>query len=144
MISHDLGRQVRANAYAASGTTGVLESTVFDLNGFESILAVGIATVTSTAQQLTFQMGTASTTGVGDFSEVVGDTSHTSTGGAGLEVYRPVKRFAQARFTASGASAPARGLMVMRFGARTQPTTQDVSGIVFTYLYSPVSGTATG
>lgn len=144
MLSHDMARQVRINAYSASGTTSPQESSVLDMQGFEGILAIGISTVSSTAQQLTFQTGTASTTGAGNFSEVVGDSSHVSTGGQFLEMYRPIKRFAQARMTASGASAPSRGLVVIRYGARSVPTTQDASGATGEFLYSPGSGTATG
>lgn len=133
----------RINAYAASGTTGVLESTVLDMAGFESALIVGIATVTSTAQQLFAEGGTASTTGAGNFSQYVGDASHVSTGGEFVDLYRPTKRYLQARFSASGASAPARGLVVLRYGARSMGTTQDASGATGVRLYSPGSGTAT-
>ena len=144
MPDKEWGLRARINAYAASGTTAPQESSVMDMLGFESIMAIGIATVTSTAQQLTFNEGTASTTGAGNFSEVVGDTSHTTTGGLVLDQYRPTKRFVQARMTASGASAPARGLVVIRYGARSLPSTQDASGAVVTQLYSAGSGTATG
>lgn len=144
ILSHDLSRQVRINVYPASGTTGVQETTVLDMADFENVLFIAAATVTSTAQQLTMNMGTASTTGAGNFSEAIGDSSHVSTGGLYLDVHRPTKRFVQGRFTSSGASSPARAVMAIRYGARSVPTTQDASGATGTQLYSPGSGTATG
>lgn len=144
MADKEWGRHARINAYPASGTTSPQETSVLDMLGFESVMLIALTTVTSTAQQLSFQTGTASTTGAGNFSEVVGDTSHTATGGLGLDMYRPTKRFVQGRMTASGASAPARGIVAIRYGARSMAVTQDTSGLVMTQLYSPGSGTATG
>jgi len=141
MADQQWSQKSRINAYVAVSATTPLETTVLDMLGFESVLFIAQSTVTSTAQSLRMLNGTASTTGAGNFSEVVGDTSHTATGGLYLDVLRPAKRFVQGQFTASGA-AGTRGLVAIRYGAKSQPTTQDIA--VGTLLYSPASGTATG
>ena len=133
----------RINGYAASGTTSPLETSVLDMNGFDSVMFVGLASVTNTGQYLSFQMGTASTTGAANFSEATGNVEQTVTGAIVMDVFEPTKRFVQGRFTASGASAPARGLLAIRYGARSLPTTQDAGSLVGRF-YSPGSGTATG
>lgn len=142
MADQQWSQKSRINMYTAVSATTPLETSVLDMLNFESVLFVAQSSVTSTAQSLRMLNGTASTTGAGNFSEVIGDTSHTTTGGSYLDVFRPTKRFVQGQFTASGAAGP-RSLVAIRYGARSQPTTQDAV-VTGTLLYSPASGTATG
>ena len=139
----DKGWSRRSEIYgqAASGTTSVLKTPVIDMLGAEGILFMAGATVTSTAQSLRFRMSTASASG--GMSEATGDTSHTATGVLYLDVHRPSKRFVQGLFTASGASSPARFVTAIKYGLRSEPSTQP-AGTTGKRLYSPGSGTATG
>ena len=141
MADNQWSRRALFNAYIATGATTPLETTVLDMNGFENLLLVGIATVTSTGNRIQVLGGTATATGAGNFSQFVGETSALTTALA-LDVYRPVKRFAQGQLSATAASSPIRALVAIRYGGRAQPTTQD-AGITLNRLYSPVSGTAT-
>lgn len=128
--------------YASSGTTSPLNSTVIDMDGFEGLLALAAATVTSTAQHLKVQVGTAS----GSLSDTTGRVEHNIVGTLAMDVFRPVARYVKVSFTASGGSAPARSLAVIRYGPRSAPvsfSSADVSTGSLT-LGSPGTGTATG
>ena len=131
----------RIEVTVATGTTGNLNGDIIDMasnGGFESLLVVAGASVTSTAQHLKLQVGTASDS----LSDATGDIQHTVQG-LYLDVYRPILRFARGVFTASGASSPGRAIVSIAYGARSQPTTQP-AGTTGIRLYSPGTGTATG
>lgn len=137
------GQKSRINGYAASGATTPLETTVLDMLGFESVMFIGISSATSTAQHVAMVAGTASATGAGNFSETTGEVVHSVSGAVVGDWFRPAKRFVQGRFTASGATGAARAIVAIRYGARSEPTTQDAPTVVNSF-YSPGSGTATG
>ena len=126
---------------AGSGATTILKTPVIDMVDAESVLFLGAATVTSTAQWLKFRMSTASASG--GMSDATGQVDHTATGLLYLDVHRPIKRFVQGIFTASGASSPARFVGAVKYGMRSQPSTQP-AGTTGLRVYSPGSGTATG
>lgn len=134
-----LSESVNINAYAASGATTPLNTSVLDMDGYEGVLFIAAATVTSTAQHLKMQMGTAS----GSLSDATGRVEH-SVVGLYLDVFRPTKRFVQGSFTASGASSPGRAITAIRYGARNQPATMSTALVAGLALSSPGSGTATG
>lgn len=139
----ELSRNAVIDMYTASGATTPLETTVLDMNGFESVIFLGLSSVTNTGNQLAVLNGTASTTGAGNFSEVFSPVGASAvTSGIYADVYRPTKRFIQGNWEASGASAPARALVAIRYGARSVPTTQP-AGTTGVRMYSPGSGTAT-
>lgn len=126
---------------ASSGITGNVKTPVIDLNGFESVIGMVIASATNSSNHLSYRMSTASASG--GMSDATGDSSQTSTGVQVLDIYRPIKRFGQFRYSASGATSPAVGLIAMAYGARAMPTTQP-TGTSVKRLYSPGSGTASG
>jgi hypothetical protein len=126
---------------ASSGVTGNVKTPVFDTYGFESIMFMAVASATNSSNRLAFRMSTASASG--GMSDATGQVSHTSTGVLVLDVHRPTKRYVQGRYSASGATSPAVGLIGVMYGARSQPTTQPAETTV-TRLYSPGSGTASG
>jgi hypothetical protein len=142
MPDKEWSRHSLINAYTQLGTTSPVETSVLDMNGFESVLFVVAATVTSTGNQLVVKGGTATATGAG-FSEVfspVGASHVVDTLYA--DVYRPTKRFIQGSFESSAASSPTVSITAIRYGGRSLPTTQEAetTGV---RMYSPGSGTAT-
>ena len=126
-------------AYTASGATTPLESSVIDMLQWESAIAIGAATSPSTAQGMKLLMSTASASG--GMSEATGNASAIYQS-MYLEVVRPIKRYIQFQWTASGTSSPARGLTVLLNGGWSLPVTQDAT-TTGKVLYSPGSGTAT-
>ena len=144
MADKELSRHALINAYGASGTTAALETSVLDMNGFESVLFIAHSSVTSTANVLAVLNGTASTTGAGNFSQVFSPVgaSQVTTGAVFADVYRPGKRFIQGSFNTSDATGTNKGLVAIRYGGRSLPTTQEAvtTGV---RMYSPASGTAT-
>lgn len=141
MSDKEWSRRSEIVGQAASGATTILKTPVIDMVAAESVLFMSGATVTSTAQWLKMRMSTASASG--GMSDATGRVDHTTTGLLFLDVYRPIKRFVQGVFTASGASSPARFIVGMKYGLRSQPATQP-AGTTGLRLYSPGSGTATG
>ena len=140
-VPHEMSRRTLITSVVASGTTSPLETPSLDMLGFESVLFIGISSVTSTAQHLKMKMSTASATA--GMSDATGRVEQSVTGCLYYDAYRPTKRFVQGALTASGASAPARGIVAIQYGARSSPTTQP-AGTTGIRVYSPGSGTATG
>lgn len=143
MVMNRLSENTLINGVASSGTTSPLNTSVLDMDGFEGVLFMAFATATSTAQHLKVMMGTASATNT--HSDATGRVEH-SVFGLYLDVFRPIKRYVQGSFTASGASSPARSVVAIRYGTRSGPTS-NASGDISTgslALASPGSGTATG
>lgn len=137
-------RRSRINGYVeSSGTSTPLETSVLDMNGFESVMFIGVSSITSTGKSVAVAAGTASTTGAGNFSDLQGAATAFTSGAAFTDVYRPTKRYVQGRFQTTAATAAARALVAIRYGADSLPTTQDAAttGI---QLYAPTSGTSTG
>ena len=126
---------------AASGGTANVKTPVFDMKGFESIMFMAVASATNSSNRLAFRMSTASSSG--GMSDATGQVAHTTTGVLVLDVQRPIKRYVQGRYAASGATSPAVGVIGVAYGARAMPTTQPAETLV-TRLYSPGSGTASG
>ena len=122
----------------ATGTTVAINGTIVDTDGYENVLGIAVATVTSTAQHLKWQQGTA-TAAVSDTTGRV----ENSVGCMYLDINRPGMRYGRFVLTASGASSPYRGIITVRYGARNQPTTND-AGTTGTRLNTPGTGTATG
>ena len=141
MAHKELSRRAYITGVASSGITGLVKTPVFDLAGFESIMFMAVASATNSSNRLAFRMSTASASG--GMSDATGQVSHTATGVLVLDVQRPTKRYVQGRYSASGATSPAVGLIGVAYGARSQPTTQPTETVV-TRLYSPGSGTASG
>ncbi len=144
MPDKEWSRRSEIYGRAASGATTIIKTPVIDMGGSapaESVLFVAGATVTSTAQWLAFRMSTASASG--GMSEATGHVDHTTTGALYLDVNRPTKRFVQGFMTASGASSPARFIVGIKYGLRSEPSSHP-SITAGTRLYSPGSGTATG
>ena len=124
---------------ASSGSTAVLQTTVFDMTGFEGLMLIGYrnATLAETSGGLFVQTGTAS----GTLSDTTGIQNLAQTC-IYLDNHRPDKRFVQGNFRAT-ASGEQRTLIALRYGARSLPTTQPAS-TTGKVLYTPGSGTATG
>ncbi len=141
MPDKEWSRRSVITGVASSGITGNVKTPVFDMNGFESIMFVAVASATNSSNILAFRMSTASASG--GMSDATGKVQHTSTGALVLDVRKPTKRYVQGRYSASGATSPAVGLIGLMYGARSLPTTQPAETTV-TRLYSPGSGTATG
>ena len=133
-----LGYEALITADGATGATTALNGAIVDMDGFENVLFIAGATVTSTAQWLKMQMGTATDA----MSDATGQVDHTQAT-LYLDVHRPIKRFVRGVFTASGASSPYRSLITVQYGARVKPTT-NATTVALDTLYSPASGTATG
>lgn len=141
MSDKEISRQAYITGVASSGITGNVKTPVFDMAGFESIAFMAVASATNSSNRLAFRMSTASASG--GMTDATGQVSHTATGVLVLDVYRPTKRYIQGRYSASGATSPAVGLIGIAYGARSLPTTQPAETVV-TRLYSPGSGTASG
>jgi hypothetical protein len=141
MADKEWSRRSVITGVASSGITGNVKTPVFDTFGFESIMFLAVASATNASNRLAFRMSTASASG--GMSDATGEVSHTTTGVLVLDVRRPTKRYVQGRYSASGATSPAAGLIGIMYGARSQPTTQPAETKV-TRLYSPGSGTASG
>ena len=141
MSDKEISRQAYITGVAASGAAGNVKTPVIDMAGFESIAFMAVASATNSSNRLAFRMSTASASG--GMSDATGQVSHTTTGVLVLDVYRPTKRYVQGRYSASGATSPAVGLIGIAYGARSLPTTQPAETAV-TRLYSPGSGTASG
>ena len=141
MADKELSRRGLIQGAASSGITGLVKTPVFDMSGFESIMFMAVASATNSSNRLAMRMSTASASG--GMTDATGQVSHTVTGVLVLDVYRPTKRFVQGRYTASGATSPAVGIVGVAYGARSEPTTQPAATLV-TRLYSPGSGTASG
>jgi len=122
----------------STGTTVAQNGTIVDTDGFERVIGIGVATVTSTAQWLKWQQGTA-TAAVSDTTGRVDNT----VGCMYLDIDRPTMRYGRFVLTSSGASSPIRGVVTIRYRARNQPTTND-AGTTGLRLNSPGTGTATG
>ncbi len=137
-----LSQQVEYYNYkqATSNSTGTLQTTVFDMTGFESlVLLSGRATTDAdTSSRLFFQTGSASDA----LSDTTGMVNILKTG-LYFEHFRPRKRFVQGNFKTTASGADIQQIWAIKFGARNQPTTQPASttGLI---VYSPGSGTASG
>ena len=141
MSDKEWSRRSMIYGQAASGAAGNVKTPVIDMALFESVVFMAIASATNSSNHLGFRMSTASASG--GMSDATGETSGISTGVHVLDVYRPTKRYVQGRYSASGATSPAVGLIGVAYGARVMPTTQP-TGTNVKRLYSPGSGTATG
>ena len=141
MADKEWSRRGLIQGVAASGGAANVKTPVFDMLNFESIMFLAVASATNSSNRLAFRMSTASATG--GMTDATGQVAHTVTGTLVLDVYRPTKRFVQGRYSASGATSPAVGVIGIQYGARSQPTTQPAATLV-TRLYSPGSGTASG
>ena len=142
MAEKELSRRAEISGQAVSGGAAVMAKTpVIDMANFESVMFAAVASATNSSNRLAFRMSTASASG--GMSDATGEVSHTATGVLVLDVYRPIKRFVQGRYTASGATSPHVGLVGIAYGAKSMPTTQP-TGTIVTRLYSPGSGTASG
>ena len=125
---------------STSNSTGTLQTTVFDMTGFEGIVLLsGRATTDAdSSSKLFFQTGTASDS----LSDTTGQQAISKTG-IYLECVRPVKRYLQGNFKTTASGADVQQIWAIRYGPRVLPTTQPASttGLI---VYSPGSGTATG
>ena len=137
-----LMQNVRFYGYkqATTNSTATLQSTVFDMTGFESIVLLSGRQTTDadTSSKLFFQTGTASDS----LSDVTGQQRIALTN-IFLEMVRPQKRFVQGNFKTTASGIDTQFLEVLLVGAKNLPATQPAS-TTGTILYSPGSGTATG
>lgn len=121
---------IATGATAASGA-------IVDSLGYESVLLLGQLETTNANHQLVLRTGTATDA----MSETTGEAS-----GIGpnlyLEVHRPSKRYVQGQVFASAGAINCQVVTILK-GARVQPTTHATT-VNGKFLYSPVSGTATG
>ena len=142
MAHNPLSQRLEMTCYrqATTNSTGTLQTTVFDMTGYEGLLLLsGRATTDAdTSSKLFIQDGTASDA----MSDTTGMQNITKTG-LYLDVVRPVKRFVQGNFKTTASGADVQQIWALRYGARTQPTTQPAS-TTGKVLYSPGSGTASG
>lgn len=129
------------NGVASSGITGNVKTPVFDMNEYEAIAFMAVASATNSSNRLGFRMSTASASG--GMSDATGQVAHTTTGVLVLDVYRPTKRYVQGRYSASGATSPAVAIFGIQYDARSVPVTQSTA-VGVTRLFSPGSGTASG
>ena len=125
---------------ATTNSTGTLQSTVYDMTGWEGIVALAGRQTTDadTSSKLFFQTGTAS----GALSDVTGQQRIALTN-IFLEMYRPQKQFVQVNFKTTASGADTQDLKVLLYGKKNIPTTQPAS-TTGKILYSPGSGTASG
>ena len=135
----ELSRMSAIYATGATGATTVLNGTIVDMDGFNSVLFIAFATATSTAQHLHMEMGTDTAT----MEDATGTAVVHALDTLYLDVYRPAKRYVRGVFTASGASSVYRSLVTIQYNAIVQPTTTPAS-TTGKRVYSPGSGTATG
>lgn len=127
---------------SVTNSTGTLETSSFDMTGWESITMIsGRATTDAdTSSKLFFKTSTASATG--GMSETTGFQSISKTG-LYLECVRPVKPFIQGAFKTTVSGADVQQIVVIRTGAKNLPATQPAS-TTGKVIYSPGSGTSTG
>ena len=142
-MGHELSKDVEITHYPlVATTTGRQGSSVFDMTGWEGILAIAgrATTEANTSGGLTFQSGTSS----GSLSDTTG-IQNLAQGTIYMELYRPDKRFVQASFLTTVTTTANSGvaMTVLRYGARALPTTQP-AGTTGKIIYTPGSGTATG
>lgn len=134
--------EITLYSHAASNTTTVLQTTVFDMTGYEGImlLAAGpTATLAAATNGLYFTVGTASDS----LSQTTGIVA-PSKSALYMECIRPIGRFIQGNFLVSASGIDViNTLWAIRYGAKNQPTTQPAS-TTGEVVYSPVTGTASG
>lgn len=126
-----------------SNSTVALQSSVFDMTGFEGAIALSGrgTTAAESSGGLSALTGTASASG--GLSQTTGIVNLTKTG-IYMEQYRPGKQFLQFSFLVTGTGqVDVQEITVIRYGARAVPTTQPAS-TTGTIYYTPGSGTATG
>lgn len=125
---------------STTNSTGTLQTTVYDMTGWESItLLSGRATTDAdTSSKLFFQTGTASDS----LSDVTGQQAISKTG-LYLEMVRPLKRFVQGNFKTTASGADVQQIWAILSGGKNLPSTQPAS-TTGKVLYSPGSGTASG
>lgn len=137
-----LMQQVRYYGYkqTVTNSTGTLQTTVYDMTGFESItlLSGRQTTDADTSSKLFFQTGTASDS----LSDVTGQQSIALTN-IFLEMVRPQKRFVQGNFKTTASGVDTQFLIALLSGKKNLPATQPAS-TTGKILYSPGSGTASG
>ena len=136
----ELSRDTQIWGQPGSGIAGNTETAVIDMLGYESVMFIAIASATNASNHLGFRMSTASASG--GMSDATGETSGLTQVSV-LDVFRPTKRYVQGRYSASGATSPAVGIVAVVYGPRAEPTTQP-SQTTVKRIYSPGSGTATG
>ena len=135
-----LMQQVRFYGYkqATTNSTGTLQTTVYDMTGWETIvlLAGRQTTDADTSSKLFFQTGTASDSLSGGTGQ-----QRIALTNIYLEMFRPLKRFVQGNFKTTASGVDTQDLKVLLAGAKNLPATQPASttGLI---LYSPGSGTA--
>lgn len=135
-----LMQQIRYYGYkqTVTNSTATLQTTVYDMTGFESItlLAGRQTTDADTSSKLFFQTGTASDS----LGDVTGQQSIALTN-IYLEMVRPGKRFVQGNFKTTASGVDTQQLIALLSGAKNLPTTQPAS-TTGKILYSPTSGNA--
>ena len=142
MPFHPLSQDAEIYVYrqATSNSTGTLQTTIYDMNGFEGIMMIsGRATTDAdTSSKLFWQVGTAS----GSLSDTTGMVNITKTG-LYFDLVRPIARYVQGNFKTTVSGADEQQIVVLRYGARSVPVTQPASttGLV---VYGPGTGTASG
>src|SRR3990167_7012643 len=121
-----LMQQVRFHGYkqATTNSTGTLQTTVYDMTGWETIvlLAGRQTTDADTSSKLFFQTGTASDS----LSDVTGQQRIALTN-IYLEMFRPLKRFVQGNFKTTASGVDTQDLKVLLAGAKNLPATQPAS-----------------
>ena len=134
----EISQGMQIYGYGTTGTSGAINSDVFDMTGFEAITILGFTAATNASAWLKLQMGTAS----GSLSDATGDVPATKKT-LYLEVNRPTQQFMKATFKGATTTGAYRTMMVLLHGARNRPVTQPASTTGLR-VYSPGTGTATG
>ena len=143
-MANEFSKDHTINTYPmAVSTTTLQNSTVFDMTGYEGIIAIGGGGTTeaNTSGGLSWSVGSAS----GSLSQTTG-IQNLSLKTIYLDHFRPAYQFVRANWltsvtTTGAAISPL--VTVIRYGARTKPVTQDAS-TTGKVVYTPGTGTATG
>ena len=125
--------------FTSAAATGIVETAVHDVSGYESVVAIMRHGTTSTANGLQALMGTASASA--SLSEVLNSYVPAISTGVGLELYRP-QQYVQFQAVRE-ASEKAGDIWVLGIGTRNQPATQAAARMSVRVLGSPTTGQTT-
>lgn len=144
MTNFSKRNRVSFNGFTSASATTDVESAVYDMQGYEGIVALTHFATTASGQ-------TGSASGNGLFARVSSASSTGTEQSSGtfipgtstaqvLDLYRPQQRYVQFGVKRSGAGTKVGSLVVVQYGAHVQPTTNATTVTVETFA-SPATGT---
>ena len=132
-----LGHDAQATA---TGTTGTVSGSVYDLNGYDGIVFMAEIGATATNKGLKALVSSASG---GTFSDLAGTWATGQTSCILLEITKPQNyRYIKPQLIL-GTSCHHGGIWAIGVGPRKLPTTGHMAAVTYKQVNSPTTGTAT-